>query len=445
MIAIKSRNGFVLPLVLFVTAVGLLFGAGALLLFRYQCQLRIDRQHEIEKVYSVRSALNYLRAETVTEPGELFQYHTGSGRDLGVYIKPAKTFFPSNVINLVDKQIAQRHFVMEWGDLHIPSGMALASCGYNGNLDYEYGADGVTNLCVAITNQYLSLCGLVFNHRAASKESVLMKCWVSIGMDGTGGWLQEDYGRRYCFERRNLIAGDTLRMWLIRAPADETEDSDKHSYSWPPKGNCYPLMMEIQSGRMELYECDGEEPKRRLCHLENDYDNTLVGIQLAHDKASLFYVRSDASASMALINTDLKLRGFIFSNVATLSSTVHDYFSENSKTDSEGKIVQAPEMRTIFEFETNPQNDRQENPIVTKFKVTPGYQYDISLVHPEGVTNLATVAQRMGKYTYNSTSGSQATTANNSLFTVLTYDTHGTDNKGFRKDEREAERRRTGQ
>ena len=56
--------------VLIVTMVGLLFGAGALLLFKFQCQLRIDRQHELEKVYAVRSALNYIKKAASGIPEE---------------------------------------------------------------------------------------------------------------------------------------------------------------------------------------------------------------------------------------------------------------------------------------------------------------------------------------------------------------------------------------
>lgn len=92
----RSRNGFILITVLIVTAVGLLFGAGALLLFKYQCQLRIDRQHELEKVYAVRSALNYVR-KYPGEPKEgkfAFRYLTESDRNLGVIVEPVKAIFP---------------------------------------------------------------------------------------------------------------------------------------------------------------------------------------------------------------------------------------------------------------------------------------------------------------------------------------------------------------
>ena len=65
-----EHRGYALVTVLIVTAVGLLFGAGSLLLFRFQCQQRIERQHELEKIYAVRSALNWTRAYDSLLPAE---------------------------------------------------------------------------------------------------------------------------------------------------------------------------------------------------------------------------------------------------------------------------------------------------------------------------------------------------------------------------------------
>ena len=71
-----------------------------------------------------------------------------------------------------------------------------------------------------------------------------------------------------------------------------------------------------------------------------------------------------------------------------------------------------------------------ERDFVSGFRVTPAYQYDIFIEHPETVTNRATVAQKTGTYKRNGAG-----------YTILTYDTHGTDHKGFRRDEREFARR----
>ena len=125
----SMKRGFMLITVLVITAVGLLFGAGALLLFRFQCQMRIDRQHELEKVYAVRSVLNYIRCRDDIVSEKWFKYHTMSERDLRLLVKPVDAFFPvaSN----------ENHFVMERGDFHlVDNGKALG--GYESDTDYEY-------------------------------------------------------------------------------------------------------------------------------------------------------------------------------------------------------------------------------------------------------------------------------------------------------------------
>ena len=62
------------------------------------------------------------------------------------------------------------------------------------------------------------------------------------------------------------------------------------------------------------------------------------------------------------------------------------------------------------------------------FRVTPAYQYDVFLEHPLGTEpKPATVAQRIGEYSPKD---------NESWFSVLPYDTRGTEHKGFRYDER---------
>jgi hypothetical protein len=62
---------------------------------------------------------------------------------------------------------------------------------------------------------------------------------------------------------------------------------------------------------------------------------------------------------------------------------------------------------------------------LSDFRVEPAYQYDIFLEHPASVVNLATVVQKIGR-----------TERGVKNYTMLTYDTHGTENKGFRKDEK---------
>ena len=412
--------------VLIVTAVGLLFGAGALLLFRYQCQLRIDRQHELEKVYAVRSALNYMKSETVTDTGQEFVYRNeNSGRDLRLFVYPSKAFFPlTNDVQHV-KDMEARHFVMDWGDFDINN--ADRQNQYDSRLDYGYGAVGVevddlTNTIKGIDG---STRGLIFDSRFATNDGV--RCWVNIGMRKTGGWLQEEYGRRYAFYPKRVGPNDVVRLWLIRAPEGASDASNGCGFGWPPPSDAHPLMFEFKNRKdMSLYECDGDHPRNKPLCSASYVGEMNFGIQLAHDKASVFYIENKASDADA---DDPFLRGYTFSSVATMSESTYKYFSDGSERNDEGKIISAPDMRVVFEVMLERGGENVE---LQHFKVTPGYQYEVSLEHPKGVINRATVAQRMGQYARGKVT----------LYSIMTYDTHGTENKGFRKDEREAGRKR---
>ncbi len=100
-----------------------------------------------------------------------------------------------------------------------------------------------------------------------------------------------------------------------------------------------------------------------------------------------------------------------------------------------GKLY-APEMRAVFEVEAASDRrgsaiDASQMDFLTKFRVMPAYQYDVFLEHPRGSEpKLATVAQKIGEWDRNGGKSS-----------LLTYDTHGTEHKGFRQDEREAQRK----
>ena len=129
----------------------------------------------------------------------------------------------------------------------------------------------------------------------------------------------------------------------------------------------------------------------------------------------------------------------LFSEVASMAPETYAYFAEGAEVDNEGKIVKAPELRAVFEVEAT-SNLREAVPLaateydfLSDFKVTRAYQFDVFLEHPHSVTNHATVGQKTGTYT-----------RANPNYTVITYDTHGTENKGFRKDERELEKKRNG-
>ncbi|MBR5548726.1 MAG: hypothetical protein IKU71_03250 [Kiritimatiellae bacterium] len=438
------RRGFMLVTVMIITAVGLLFGAGALLMFRYQCQMRIDRQHELEKVYAVRSALNYIKGEAVAlaeagETGVPLRYHTGSDRDLGLLIKPVDAIFP-NTNNA-------SHFNMgRSGQLQIP-----CPRNYNSRLDYEYGAlHTVSNWALAVSAKDNSgRFGLAFKDLTATNQ----RWWVNIGMRGTGGWLQEDYGRRYYFCPLEYVDGksvtkDIVRLCLIRNVTNES-NAVGYRHGWPLSQNGERAIVfqiapkpggspDINNADMSLYEyaCIGSSVTMNLLiSITNCPSQCYMGMQLADDKVCLFY-RSNKQQNALLASP---MGGFVFSETKAMSVATYNYFAKEvfvggkqygGVFTNDEMRVEAPELRAVFEVEAasdaRPHQNDQED-FVRDFRVTPAYQYDVFLEHPYTVTNRATVAQIIG--TYERFSGNQ--------FTVLTYDTHGTENKGFRRDERE--------
>lgn len=437
-----AKSGFMLVTVLVITAVGLLFGAGALLLFRYQCQMRIDRQHELEKVYAVRSALNYIRTnvDEVPAAGKSLGYHTGSGRDLGLLVKPVEPIFAvlGAEVSLATNVIYWQDFGFTYTDQYF----------HNGMYDYEFGMTGsppfTNHVCIANESRKY---GLTLNLVKTNN----VKWWVNIGMEGTGGWLQENFGRRYCFWPQDYVEGnstkDVMRLCVIRNVTNRLNVAGR-KHGWPlSKKDERALVLEIRpyldvgnNADLELFEykmlADGGEPhKESLIVWQNCPSMCNMGMQIADDKISLFYI--DNKGATGAKPSDL---GYSFSaNIAQLTLDTYRYFSEEVSiggeiyggvytNDVDGK-VHAPELRAVFEVEAFSDERKTidgQKDFLTDFKVTPAYQYDVFLEHPADVTNRATVAQKIGVYQRPGLK-----------LAVITYDTHGTDNKGFRKDERD--------
>ena len=449
------HRGFMLVTVLVITAIGLLFGAGALLLFRYQCQLRIDRQHELEKVYAVRSALNYIKGNStaIDEDGTMFSYHTVSGRDLGLLVKPVAEIFPV-VTNI-------RHFVMERGDINgkIDPENGSASKGWHcSSPDYECGWDSKTNLIMDVTYY-----GLAFADKVSPKGA---RWWVNIGMADTGGWLQEDYGRRYYFLPSNYAgtdssrAGDIIRLCIIRSVTN-AENQVGRQYGWPlSKEGERAIVFQVReltksneqnngvvenNAVMSISEYEytqGAVKESIVCGPHKCPSSYRMGLQLSEDKVSAFYIENAAGED---INKQKPRGGYTFYDVGQLTSETYNYFAEGSEV-IDGKI-HAPDLRAVFEVEAASEKRADGLELselgtsditkLTRFRVTPAYQFDVFIEHPTGVTNRATVAQKTG---YSRRVGRKI----ESNYTVLTYDTHGTDNKGFRKDEKDWAAKRGG-
>jgi len=446
----NCRSGFILVTVLVITAVGLLFGAGALLMFRFQCQLRIDRQHELEKVYAVRSCLNYIRTftETVPDDGLHFRYCTWSERDLGLNVKPVLQLFPDYG--------NPRHFVMEASNS--TRNFQPSSNQYNAYLDYEYGAEGVEDLEEKIQCGYGDRHGLAFTDLLAENGA---RWWVNIGMYPTGGWLQEDYGRRYFFIPQEYVSGaatkDAMRLCIIRNVTNDL-GSVGGRHGWPlsrEKERALVFQINPRAGTSdgnadmsvnELWYEGGAVRSTNLITVLNCPSLCNMGLQLADDNVSLFYI---GNAKTGEDKSKLSSKGYNFIGTAKMSEDTYNYFSKPVQFPGDpytypgvekvdGK-VKAPELRAVFEVLatadsrplTEPSASNANVNFLTEFRVTPAYQYDIFLEYPENVTNLATVAQKIGKYKRFGVN-----------YTMLTYDTHGTENKGFHKDERDYERDR---
>ena len=444
----RMRRGAMLVTVLIITAVGLLFGAGALLLFKYQSQMRVDRQHELEKVYAVRSVLNYIKRNGHNIPGgSTFVFSTRSDRELRVIAKPVKRIFPDleNPLHLDMKNEGNnnRYFLAPILDP-------------NKKPDYEYGASD-ENFTNGFDNCKDGLYGLMFPDNTTANA----KWWVNIGMPGTGGWAQEQYGRRYYFEPREYVGmgysgqeKDILRFCIIRNITN-TNAKTGYRYGWPlTRLGERAIVLEVRpsssANNAELAEMGmtvsewvytGSEIEIRNRFAWNDKMyavTTYMGLQIAGDNISLYYTQKSNDSKL--------LTGYIFSpETYKMSEETYKYFTGEITIDGEKYDgmetndcgVIAPELRAVFEIEAaagsrmevaagSKPNDNVN--FLTDFGVAPAYQYDVFLEHPEGVTNLATVAQRV-------LLGRPSGRGSNK-FSVRTYDTHGTENKGFRKDEK---------
>lgn len=449
-----GRSGFVLVTVLVITAIGLLFGAGALLMFKFQCQMRIDRQHELEKVYAVRSALNYCRTKggDIPDAGKVFNCRTKSDRDLKLIVKPADLIFPKDV---------EKHFFMTnlAKNAHFYTSLREQ---YYSKTDYEYGASGITNnYSFTEALKYIDISesgtlkgGLAFTDTAATN----VKWWVNIGMRDTGGWLQEDYGRRYYFlfynylgsatthEGGKTVYGDITRLCIIRDSENPSRPAGCRR-GWPlSMNNERALVLEIQPRRarsedgkdisstiMTLSEYRfGDNPKVLLSERFSDA-LCYMGMQIAQKMITVFYIDKRGGG-------DPRLRPYTFleDRSVEMSQDTYEYFAEGMFTNQIGQI-KAPDLRAVLEVEAC-SDLRDGSPVTgndyehfTDFRVTPAYQYDVFLNHPSSVTNRATVAQRIITGSYNAFGTANA---------ILTYDTHGTENKGFRKDEKYAREKR---
>lgn len=169
-----------------------------------------------------------------------------------------------------------------------------------------------------------------------------------------------------------------------------------------------------------------------------------MGVQIANRIVTIFHIETKGGGDPRLLPYS-----FLEDESVELSLDAYKYFSQERMiggkkyggicTNAIDGRIYAPELRVVLEVEASSSlRDGTLKPtheVLTDFRVTPAYQYDVFLEHPVSVTNRATVAQRVKTGTYNAFG-----TAN----TVRTYDTHGTDHRGFRQDERDWVKKKNG-
>lgn len=189
--AVSGREGFVLPALMILALVGMLFGLGRVLLYRYQCQIRIDRQHELEKRSAVRSALRWIETRNQEELAGMeaaestpFECVSRTGRRIDVQVRSVKPIYPADP-----------------GDFSIVDGAS-----------YEYACvtrsePGPMQPCFLGAAK-----GCQIGPGADTANEV---GWISVDMSGTGSWLDEVYGRRYMVDVGDFNAGgvgDEMRL-----------------------------------------------------------------------------------------------------------------------------------------------------------------------------------------------------------------------------------------
>lgn len=90
-----GRSGaFLIMTALLVALIGILFGIGRLALYRYQCQIRFDRQSEVDRILATRSALRWLETTPELPSDEKSKLYIGSnGQVYTVIIRPVEPIY----------------------------------------------------------------------------------------------------------------------------------------------------------------------------------------------------------------------------------------------------------------------------------------------------------------------------------------------------------------
>lgn len=439
MTAFSAKPGFALPAVLFIAVLGILLGIGRLMTFSNQCRLRMDRQQELEKILAVRSALNLLQnwnqwPQFPTEggPDGLIALHSDSDRNVKVLLHPAEAIFP-NVSN-------DNHYCVSWSTYYAEKPYTRIQ-----GTRYRYVTSVAGDSPQMEFSTTLGDCVCLMPAHAGPSE----RCRLSVDMSDTGRWSDDAFGRRYAFNVNALSAqnggtNDLLRLILRRKRKSEGQsfngevrymerNDEKWRFSEADGSIIYAELSSggAASGTFTAWAKKGSKQDMLVSYdipsdsaLQNTYGIQLVGRQL-----TLF--QSYAATKF------FKQCNFVGS--APIPDPYYDDFTNNVETTFSTNLVM--ELEVVASPSRDPSGaaqgaDNKENALnkFSHFEVYPAFEFSVFIENKNerdkfdtpGEKNLATVVHldvQSDKYPQ---------------CRSITYDTHGTEIKGWRTGERMA-------
>jgi hypothetical protein len=262
-----GKEGYILPLVLVAALIGVLFGFGRLMMFRFQTQIRLDRQFEIDRVLATRSGMHWLRytSQHDYDPptnATTFTYITGNRRIVGVEVRPVDPIYPAdpNDLDLQKGKTQGLENVILWSTDDSMEPEFIERVSDLGTHQVRIGSSGTNSI----------------GHLGR----------IEIDME-TKSWLNDPFGRRYWtipgnvnFERAPGATGDIFR--LILTPFGQSfEDCDAAIWiEQAPVGNNDEQTIVLH------YKYNGNHYVSNH-DMRSDYVHG-KGMQLAGSKATLF-------------------------------------------------------------------------------------------------------------------------------------------------------------
>lgn len=452
MTTFSAKPGFALPAVLFIAVLGILLGFGRLLVFNNQCRLRLDRQQELEKVFVVRSALNRLQNWSISpsfpvEGGtdDLIVMCTDSGREVKALIHPADAIFPD--------QDNDKHFCVD-RETKANAGNGLTR--YVGT-DYRYGSSLTGDHELKFVNSDSYVCLMPTN---AVFGDV---CRLSLDMSDTGRWSDDTFGRRYAFNVNSLCGTnehDLVRLILRRKRRTEifggkSEALVKGDESWRPSQDHESVIWAELKTRgsgegsfsawtqscvgttiLPAVECVSDVVTNDMSGTEQQLQN-IFGIQLVGRRLTLFKSFSSGTGLF---------RQYNFAGSAQIPEQVYIDFTNDMKTAVGDAALLSTNMVMELEVVASASRDigrtEQFSGLSTgnaqnqfsRFEVYPAFEFEIRVenkserqrIEVQGEPKLATVVHL------------EMDATREAQCTAFTYDTHGTEIKGWRTDERKA-------